>query len=226
MFRTALRIPILRTPFLAITTTRLATTQLTAHRTYATQDYGSGTGDPKGENPQEQGDNPREDLEHPGPPAPDVGQHRGGKSGQDTSGTKNLGTGGSSGSSNGGTDASSSGRKGKSATDPGSAGGQSQSNDGANKGKPTKLSAGSPPAEHDEDVKRHNEDLQNRQAQSSGNNDGPEGEKVSEDYWQGVFSFRDFVASFSFSYGGMMSWLFSFGKKQEFESCGVFVAFC
>ncbi|KAI9726187.1 MAG: hypothetical protein M1828_001860 [Chrysothrix sp. TS-e1954] len=40
----------------------------------AQQDYGSGAGDPKGENPMAQGRNPREDAEHPGPEAPDVGQ--------------------------------------------------------------------------------------------------------------------------------------------------------
>lgn len=51
-----------------------------ATRLAAQQDYGSGSGDPKGEKPGEQGKNPREDLEHPGPPAPDVGQE-GGKHG-------------------------------------------------------------------------------------------------------------------------------------------------
>jgi len=44
-------------------------------RSYASGDYGSGTGDPKGENPNEQGTSPATtELEHPGPPAPDVGQ--------------------------------------------------------------------------------------------------------------------------------------------------------
>lgn len=46
-------------------------------RAFAQQDYGSGSGDPKGEKPGEQGKNPREDMEHPGPPAPDVGQKAG-----------------------------------------------------------------------------------------------------------------------------------------------------
>lgn len=47
----------------------------TLSRTYASGDYGSGTGDPKGENPKEQGVSPATtELEHPGPPAPDVGQ--------------------------------------------------------------------------------------------------------------------------------------------------------
>ncbi|KAI9663373.1 MAG: hypothetical protein M1831_002657 [Alyxoria varia] len=38
----------------------------------AHQDYGSGAGDPVGENPQEQGANPCEKEEHPGPPPPNV----------------------------------------------------------------------------------------------------------------------------------------------------------
>lgn len=47
-------------------------------RRLASQDYGSGKGDPKGEKPQEQGPNPSEDKEHPGPPPPKVGQGTGG----------------------------------------------------------------------------------------------------------------------------------------------------
>ena len=39
---------------------------------FATQDYGSGDGNPAGEKPQEQGQNPSEKLEHPGPPPPSV----------------------------------------------------------------------------------------------------------------------------------------------------------
>lgn len=43
----------------------------------ATQDYGSGDGDPAAENPQAQGSSQSEHLEHPGPPAPDVGKGSG-----------------------------------------------------------------------------------------------------------------------------------------------------
>jgi hypothetical protein len=50
----------------------------TMARRMATQDYGSGEGDPKGEKPQEQGANPSADKEHPGPPPPKVGQGSGG----------------------------------------------------------------------------------------------------------------------------------------------------
>ena len=49
-------------------------------RTYAHEggSYGGGQGDPKGERPQDQGSNPSAELEHPGPPPPDVGKGTGG----------------------------------------------------------------------------------------------------------------------------------------------------
>lgn len=172
-YRTALRVPAVRTSFAA----RSAVPQFVSRR-FASSDYGS-SGHPQGDNPKEQGANPREDLEHPGPPAPDVGQAKGGKSGQDTSGTKNLG----------------SGEKGSGGTSSGSSGGSSSgSNDGASvqgsgsKGKPTKLSAGPAPAEHElpDDVRAHNEDMQSRKEQSSSNSDKPDGEKVDGGkYWKG-----------------------------------------
>lgn len=54
---------------------RPATSTPVLSRSYASGDYGSGSGDPKGEKPKEQGTSPATtELEHPGPPAPDVGQ--------------------------------------------------------------------------------------------------------------------------------------------------------
>ena len=41
----------------------------------AASDYGSGAGNPVGENPQDQGKNPMEEMEHPGPPPPSVGNN-------------------------------------------------------------------------------------------------------------------------------------------------------
>ena len=56
--------------FQAIGTPALRTQQRAAFslttRTLGTSDYGSGNGDPRGENPQDQGANPSADLEHPG----------------------------------------------------------------------------------------------------------------------------------------------------------------
>ena len=62
-------------------------------RVQATSDYGSGNGDPKGENPQEQGANPSADLEHPGPPPPKQGEGSGSgptKGGKDSSNSGNT----------------------------------------------------------------------------------------------------------------------------------------
>lgn len=55
-------------------------------RFYASQSYGSGEGDPKGENPQEQGANPSESQEHPGPPSPNTAE--GGQKTKQTSPSK------------------------------------------------------------------------------------------------------------------------------------------
>jgi hypothetical protein len=44
---------------------------------FASQGYGDGSGDPKGENPQEQGVNPKVGMEHPGPAPPKAGQGSG-----------------------------------------------------------------------------------------------------------------------------------------------------
>lgn len=49
-----------------------------AQHRLAHQDYGSGAGNPVGENPQDQGKNPSEDKEHPGPPPPSTGKSQGG----------------------------------------------------------------------------------------------------------------------------------------------------
>ncbi|KAF2724981.1 hypothetical protein K431DRAFT_281456 [Polychaeton citri CBS 116435] len=47
----------------------------------AHQDYGSGSGDPKAEKPQEQGTSDKtRNIEHPGPSAPDTSKHGGGES--------------------------------------------------------------------------------------------------------------------------------------------------
>ena len=70
--RTSLRSTLLRS-FLTTPRTSLPI----ASQRFATQDYGSGTGDPVGDNPQQQGENPSADLEHPGPPPPKVGQGTG-----------------------------------------------------------------------------------------------------------------------------------------------------
>ena len=60
----------------SLTATRPSAADLPQRR-FASGDYGSGTGDPKGEHPKEQGPNPSADKEHPGPPPPKAGQGSG-----------------------------------------------------------------------------------------------------------------------------------------------------
>ena len=91
---TALTRSLLRTRPSALSTlrpSRLAPSTLQHQQLrFAGSDYGGNAGQPAGETPEQQGKNPSEHLEHPGPPAPDVGQ---GKSGPDASGKKAEGGG-------------------------------------------------------------------------------------------------------------------------------------
>ncbi len=127
-------------------------------RRYAGQDYGSGQGDPKGEDPQNQGSNPSADLEHPGPPPPAEGQGTGGgptkahSSGHNTQ-QNTSSTRGSGGSPSGGSDAQ------------------------------PKIHNASVPPEGNDEVKKHNEELGKRhdRAHNQKNDDG----KVDKPYWSG-----------------------------------------
>jgi hypothetical protein len=135
---------------------------------FATQDYGSGAGNPAGEKPQDQGQNLSEGIEHPGPPPPKVAEGKSSSSpNQDSSSSQ------------------SSQQK--------SSGSQSQSNDGAsksgNKGAQPKILDESPPAkqEQSEDVKQHNEAMENRTETENkqASSDGAKDEKVSKKFWAG-----------------------------------------
>ena len=106
---------------------------------HAGQDYGSGQGDPKGENPQDQGSNPSADLEHPGPPPPSVGQ----------------GTGG------GPTKAHDRGHNSQQKTP---SGGGSSGGSGSD-AKP-KIHDSKVPTEESEEVRKHNEDMEKRHGRS------------------------------------------------------------
>ena len=133
-------------------------------RSYAGSSYGGGEGDPKGENPQQQGSNPSADLEHPGPPPPDVGQGTGGgptKAGAEGHNTTENVTGGS-GSKSGGTE-------------------------GAAQPKIHKHDA---PAEehHSEEVKKHNEDMNKRYDRPQEKSPDTE-EKVDKSFWKGWHGF-------------------------------------
>lgn len=132
----------------------------------ATQDYGSGDGNPAGENPQQQGKRGREDLEHPGPPAPKVGQNN--KTSPD----------------------SSSGSSSQSSKD-GNQSGASETNKDVKgvKGAQPKILNENPPTEKNasEEVKQHNREVDQRaeRANEQVSNEDAEKDKVPKDFWAG-----------------------------------------
>lgn len=82
----------LRRTLLHASRPRIATSTLQPSVRWATQDYGSGKGDPKGEKPQDQGANPSADKEHPGAPPPKEGHGSGGSPTKGTSDGHNTGS--------------------------------------------------------------------------------------------------------------------------------------
>jgi hypothetical protein len=132
-------------------------------RAQATSDYGSGKGDPKGENPQDQGPNPSEHLEHPGPPPPKAGEGSG-------AGPTKGGKGGSD--------------SGNSSTQ------QSKGTQNTDKPQP-KISNPNPPAENESaEVREHNRQMDQRAETASNKVSSKEAEKdaVEKDFWKGKCS--------------------------------------
>jgi hypothetical protein len=138
---------------------------------FATQDYGSGAGNPAGERPEKQGQNPSENIEHPGPPPPKVAQGKSSSSpNQDKQESQEQKSSSSSSAS------------------------QSQSNSGAsksgNKGAQPKILNENPPTkeEQNEDVKKHNEDMENRteKAHEQASNEDAKNDKVPKKFWAGT----------------------------------------
>ena len=132
-------------------------------RLYAGSSYGGGEGDPKGERPQEQGSNPSADLEHPGPPPPDVGKGTGGgptKKGGDGHNTQE--------------NASSSNQTGSGGSNGGSGGPQ------------PKIHSEGAPAEgnQSEEVRKHNEDMGKRHDRPEEKSPDKE-DKVDKGFWKG-----------------------------------------
>lgn len=156
--------PIIRSIRTAQPTGRFSYTPLPARHTrcYAGSSYGGGEGDPKGENPQEQGANPSAHLEHPGPAPPKVGQGTGG--GPTKKGAEGH-TGTAQSSSSGKTSASSNG-----------AGGGPQP-------KIHKQDAGDE-STHSDEVKAHNEDYAKRHDRPNEKSADKE-DKVDKGYWKG-----------------------------------------
>ena len=153
-------LPMIRSVIASSSRQRLTPAVFTKSR-LAHQSYGGGEGDPKGENPQDQGSNPSADLEHPGPPPPSVGKGTGGgptkAAGESQNSTKKEASGGSGAGQNGGT----------------------------SNGAQPKIHSEPTPTEGNEDVRKHNEELSNRYERAS--NAIEEGDKhnVGKGYWKG-----------------------------------------
>lgn len=145
---------------LPITRRRIALT--TPQQRFATQDYGSGAGNPAGENPRDQGTSQvSRDLEHPGPEAPSTGGG-GGKSSnsgskEDQQPSQNQGNGSSSGS-------------------------------GEGKAQPKILNT-SPPKEGEAnaDVEKHNREMDQRSDRATERipDEHEQKDKVGKDFWKG-----------------------------------------
>lgn len=138
----------------------------------AQQDYGSGDGNPAGENPQQQGKRGREDLEHPGPPPPKVGQNN--KTSPDASSSQS-----SSGSS------SSKSSEGNKQSD---AAATDKDVKGVKGAQPKILNENPPSGENaPEDVKQHNREVDQRaeRANEQVSNEDTEKDKVSKKFWAG-----------------------------------------
>ena len=139
------------------------------HRLYAGgSSYGGGEGDPKGENPSDQGSNPSADLEHPGPPPPSVGQGTGG-------GPTKKGAEGHNTQQND----SSSGEQGTTSGSGGSSGG------GDGGGPQPKIHKPDVPEEHthSDEVRAHNEDMAKRHDRP--NEKSRDDDKVDKEFWKG-----------------------------------------
>ncbi|CAF9934898.1 MAG: hypothetical protein HETSPECPRED_009399 [Heterodermia speciosa] len=149
------RHPSLRTP--------TAVSSNLQRRSYASEggSYGGGEGDPKGENPQEQGSNPSADLEHPGPPPPSVGQGTGG-------GPTKAGESGHNTQEN-----ESSGGRNKASSEQKSVSGS----------RPTILGENDP--EYSEDVRAHNEDMKKRYDRPKEGVEHDAKDNVDKKFWSG-----------------------------------------
>lgn len=141
---------------------------------FATQDYGSGDGDPAAEDPMAQGKRGREDLEHPGPPPPKVAQ----KDSKETS-SSSSGSSASKGSE----------EKKKKKNSASGADKSSSSSSSKHQGAQPKILNENPPTTENqsEDVRKHNEDMANRaeKAHEQVSNEDAEKDKVGKDFWKG-----------------------------------------
>ena len=167
---------------------------------FATQDYGSGKGNPAGETPEKQGPNLSENLEHPGPPPPKVAQGKSSSSPDSDSNanqneapkpTSESPASSSNKSSSGKREFSTSARQMKENKEPAvQQGQQNKPSPSEIKGAQPKILNEKPPSaeEESEEVKEHNKDMSNReeQAHESVDNKDAEKDKVPSGYWKGT----------------------------------------
>jgi hypothetical protein len=167
---------------------------------FATQDYGSGKGNPAGEKPEKQGANPSENLEHPGPAPPKVAQGKSSSSpNKDDNSGQNVSPKPSSESPTPGSNKSgkrefsTSARQMKEIKEPAvQQGQQNKPSPSQIKGAKPKILNEKPPSaeEESQEVKEHNKDMSNRaeQAHESADNADAEKDKVPAGYWKGMRS--------------------------------------
>jgi len=169
---------------------------------FATQDYGSGAGNPAGEKPEKQGQNPSENLEHPGPPPPKVAQGKSSSSPNQDSGSSSAAqnsnpkadpstSSAQTGQSGGKREFSTSTRQRNETKEPAvEQGKQNKPNPNEVKGAQPKILNANPPKgdEESQDVKEHNRDMDNRaeKAHEQVSNEDAEKDKVPSGFWKGM----------------------------------------
>jgi len=143
-------------------------------RRLASSDYGSGAGNPAGENPKDQGPSNSSQIEHPGPAAPDVGQGKSGSTptkegpGGSTYSSGKGGSTGKEGNKEGGVAATEGADKsGETTQNSANDSGSDKAKTAGGKGRNTLGSGKEQEGEEPEDVKRHNEDVKKRGHRSS-----------------------------------------------------------
>ena len=134
------------------------------HRLYAQQSYGGADDDPKAGDPQNQGSNPSADKEHPGPPPPAEGQGTGGGPTKANKGGHNTQQ---NESSSGDGDVSHGGKESNSAQ--------------------PKIHSSKVPEEHEhsDEVKQHNDEMDNRRLGGAQNKQDDGKHNVDKGYWSG-----------------------------------------
>lgn len=161
---------------------------------FATSDYGSGDGNPAGEQPQKQGENLSENVEHPGPPPPKVAQGQSSSSpNKDSNAGQNEGpkpTSSSPTPPTGKREFSTSARQLKESKEPAvQQGKQNEPSKNEVKGAKPKILNASPPSgsEESQEVKEHNEDMKNRaeKAHEQVSNEDADKDKVPASFWKG-----------------------------------------